>query len=38
MRMLVDTNVIIDVLQNRQPWCEAGKKVFLAIANKQIIG
>ena len=38
MRMLVDTTVIIDVLQNRQPWCEAGKKVFLAIANKQIIG
>lgn len=38
MRVLVDTNVIIDVLQNRQPWCESGKKIFLAIANKQIIG
>mgnify|MGYP002622337405 FL=1 len=38
MRVLVDTNIIIDVLQNRQPWCEPGKKIFLAIANKQIIG
>ncbi len=38
MKMLVDTNVIIDVLQNRQPWCEAGKKLFLSIANKQIDG
>ncbi len=38
MRVLADTNVIIDVLQNRQPWCESGKKIFLAIANKQIIG
>ena len=38
MRVLVDTNVIIDVLQSRQPWCNSGKKIFLAIANKQIIG
>lgn len=38
MRILLDTNIIIDVLQNRQPWCEAGKEIFLAIANKQIIG
>ena len=38
MKVLVDTNVVIDVLQNRDPWCEAGKKIFLAIANKQIIG
>ena len=38
MRILVDTNVIIDVLQNRQPWCESGKAIFLAIANKQVAG
>ena len=38
MKVLIDTNVIIDVLQNREPWCEAGKKIFLAIANKQVIG
>ena len=38
MKVLLDTNIIIDVLQNRQPWCDAGKKIFIAIANKQIIG
>lgn len=38
MRVLIDTNVIIDVLQNRKPWCISGKKIFLAIANEQIIG
>ena len=38
MRVLVDTNVVIDVLQNRQPWSEDGKKLFYAVANKQIEG
>jgi putative PIN family toxin of toxin-antitoxin system len=38
MRVLIDTNVIIDVLQDRAPWCEAGKQIFIAIANKQITG
>ena len=38
MRVLIDTNVIIDVLQNREPWCAAGKEIFLTIANKQITG
>ena len=38
MRALVDTNIIIDVLQKREPWCGAWKKIFLAIANKQVIG
>ena len=38
MRVLVDTNIIVDVLQNREPWCDDGKQLFMAIANKQIIG
>ncbi len=38
MRALIDTNVIIDVLQDREPWCAAGKKIFLAAANKEIGG
>ena len=38
MRALIDTNVVIDVLQSRQPWCEDGQKIFYAIANKQIEG
>ena len=38
MRVLLDTNVIIDVLQKRKPWFAAGQKIFYAIANKQIDG
>ena len=38
MIVLFDTNVVIDVLQNRSPWNEAGKQLFLAIANRQIVG
>lgn len=38
MRVLLDTNVIVDVLQRREPWFADGQKIFYAIANKQIIG
>lgn len=38
MRVLLDTNVILDVLQKRAPWFESGRKLFLAIANNQIQG
>ena len=38
MRVLLDTNVIIDVLQNREPWCESGKKIFLSVARKDFSG
>ena len=38
MRVLLDTNVIVDVLQRREPWFFDGQKIFYAIANKQITG
>ena len=38
MRVLLDTNVIVDVLQRREPWFNDGQKIFYAIANKKIIG
>ncbi len=38
MKVLLDTNVIVDVLQQREPWFLAGQKIFYAIANKQITG
>ena len=38
MRVLLDTNVIVDVLQRREPWFTDGQKIFYAIANKQITG
>ena len=38
MRVLLDTNVIVDVLQKRDPWFADGQKLFYAIANQQITG
>ena len=38
MRVLLDTNVIIDVLQRREPWFENGKAIFLAVAANKITG
>ena len=38
MKALLDTNVIVDVLQRREPWFSDGQKIFYAIANKQITG
>ena len=38
MRVLLDTNVIVDVLQRREPWFSDGQKIFYAIANKKLIG
>ena len=38
MRVLLDTNVVVDVLQRHEPWFSNGQKIFYAIANKQIIG
>ena len=34
----MDTNVIVDVLQRREPWFENGQKIFLAVADKRITG
>lgn len=38
MKALIDTNVIVDVLQDREPWCAAGREVFLAVASRVIDG
>ena len=38
MRALLDTNVIVDVLQSRKPWCVDGEAIFRAVANKQVTG
>ena len=38
MRVLLDTNVIVDVLQRREPWYADGQVIFYAIANKRITG
>ena len=36
MRVLLDTNIIVDVLQRRDPWRKDGEKIFIAAALKQI--
>lgn len=33
MRVLVDTNVVIDALTSREPWNESAEKIFLMAAN-----
>ena len=38
MKVLLDTNVMLDVLQQRSPWFDDGKEIFLAVATKQIDG
>lgn len=38
MRALIDTCIIIDVLQSRTPFAEAAQKIFIYTANKQFEG
>lgn len=36
MRILADTNVILDALTSRKPWNESAEKIFLMAANNTI--
>ncbi len=36
MRILADTNVIIDALTSREPWNKSSEKIFLMAANQTI--
>ena len=38
MRVLIDTCIIIDALQNREPFAEDAKALFLAVANRHCSG
>ena len=38
MNILMDTCFIVDVLQDRKPFSEDGKALFLAVANQKIKG
>ena len=38
MRVLLDTNIVLDVLQNRAPWNVSGQQIFRAAANRMITG
>ena len=36
MKVLLDTNVIVDVLQKREPWRQDGETIFIAAATNQL--
>lgn len=36
MKVLIDTNVIIDALTSRKPWNESAEKIFILAANQSI--
>ena len=38
MRVILDTNVLIDILQNRMPWAKNAVVIFRAAAGNQIEG
>ena len=38
MRVLLDTCVVVDALQNREPFCKDAQTIFLSAANNQFIG
>lgn len=38
MRALLDTNVIVDALQSREPWAGTAEEIFRAAANRRFIG
>ena len=38
MRALLDTCVIVDVLQNREPFCKDAQDLFISAANNLFIG
>ncbi len=38
MRVLVDTCIVVDVLQDRKPFSDDAKKIFLLLANDQFEG
>ena len=36
MKVLVDTNVIVDAMTSREPWKESAEKIFLMTANQVV--
>lgn len=38
MKAILDTNIVVDVLQSREPWFRDGAVIFRAVANQQVIG
>lgn len=38
MKALIDTCVVVDVLQKREPFCQAAMEIFLSVSNRKCVG
>ena len=38
MKVLIDTNVILDALMKREPWVEAARAILMVVGNNKLIG
>ena len=38
MKAIIDTCVIVDVLQKREPFCSSAMDIFIAVSNKLFTG
>jgi len=38
MKILIDTNVVLDAVMNREPWAKPAQEIFLAAAGKKFVG
>ncbi len=38
MVILVDTNIVLDIIQGRQPYCNTASDIFVMCAKKEITG
>ena len=38
MKVLFDTNIVIDILKRREPYYEKSNKVFMLIVNEKVEG
>ena len=38
MKLLIDTNIILDAIMNRKPWSKSAQEVLLAVAEEKVNG
>ena len=38
MKVLIDTCIVVDILQKREPFCHAAMEILLSVSNRKCIG
>ena len=38
MKLLIDTNIILDAMMNREPWAQSARDIMLAVAEEKVEG